>query len=150
MPRAAKTPKPDANAIYVSWMAAAVGEFPVIQRGTRLRGDSEIVQTAPWLFVEDGVPENEWPSPHSRAGELIEAEDTTPEHDLAVTTLPLPMEHELVVLNRRLRVLVQTSGKVHEFSPGTRFQAWEPMISAMPSAFDPDEPRAGLRSKKKK
>jgi hypothetical protein len=65
MPRAAKTPKPDPNAIYRSWQGFAVDVdgVPVsVGVGERLRGDHPAVRAAFWNFVEDGWPLSEAPS----------------------------------------------------------------------------------------
>jgi hypothetical protein len=67
MPRlVAKPRKPKPNVIYGAWQSFTT-DIPevgtVVQRGARLRGDSEIVKAHSRNFVEDGVPESEWPSP---------------------------------------------------------------------------------------
>jgi len=143
VPRAAKTPKPDPSSIYVAWQSAAVGalpDAPVVQQGTRLRGDSEVVQAAPWLFVLDGTPESEWPTAHRHVAERMEAADTTPAHDVNVASLPWALEdREAVVLNRPLMVRDDTSGKVHEFAAGTRFDVSEPIVATLPNAFDAEK-----------
>jgi len=62
MPRAVKHAKPHPDATYVAWDSASIGslpEAPVVQRGTRLQGDSELVRAVPWLFVEDSGDQRE-------------------------------------------------------------------------------------------
>jgi hypothetical protein len=53
MPRAAKTPKPDATKVYVAWQSFAA-DHPadtLVCQGDRLRGDHPAVVAHPWLFV---------------------------------------------------------------------------------------------------
>ena len=65
MPRAAKKPKIDNDALYVCWMSGAAevdGEEVSFQQGQQLRGDSLAVQGCPQFFVPDGTPEGERPN----------------------------------------------------------------------------------------
>jgi hypothetical protein len=62
MPRTVKGRKPRPDLMYVAWDSASIGslpETPVVRKGTRLRGDNELVCAAPWLFVEDRGDERE-------------------------------------------------------------------------------------------
>jgi len=68
------------------------------------------------------------------------AADTTPAHDINVASLPWALEdREAVVLNRPLKVRDDTSGKVHEFAAGTRFDVSEPIVATLPNAFDAEK-----------
>jgi len=58
MPRAAKKPEIDKDAVYVCWMAGSAevdGETVGFHEGERLRGDSAAVQGCPQYFFADGL-----------------------------------------------------------------------------------------------
>lgn len=58
--------RPDADKVYVAVTSFSVplrGGGYGYAKGTRLRGDNEVVRAHPEWFAEDGTPESEWPTP---------------------------------------------------------------------------------------
>jgi hypothetical protein len=60
VPRLSRKRKIDPNGVYMAWQSAALLEPNLtIVKGTRMKGDHPAVQYHPWLFVPDGVSDEE-------------------------------------------------------------------------------------------
>jgi hypothetical protein len=136
----AKGQRVKADTIYTATTSFAADDLAgVIQQGARLRGDHAAVQSHPEWFVEDGTPEDEWPSPIPDPPAPVQ-----PDHDLRVSALPIPLG-PIVELVRDVKLLVgggaeawtggQVPGEVVTVRAGTRFSASEPIVARLPDAF---------------
>jgi hypothetical protein len=94
MPRTKQAPKIDPDRIYVCWMSGSAevdGRDVSFRQGERLRGDNPAVQGCPQFFAADGTPHGDLPSHWDTVVERTEAaEAALPDHDLRVTSLPIP------------------------------------------------------------
>ena len=96
--------------------------------------------------MEDGGLDEDAPHELDRVVALAEAaEAALPDHDLRVTALPIPIEAAIVEAVRPVKLLVGTGGEAWTGGPaptqvvtinaGTRFNASEPIVTRLPTAF---------------
>src|SRR5215208_929722 len=99
MPRAAKTPKIDPDAIVVAWQAGACeidGISYSVAEGEHRRGTDPFVQAHGWLFVQDGATiEAEQRNAFSGVVERADRERAAVEHEIQLSGhVPQALEAE--------------------------------------------------------
>ena len=159
MPRAGKTPKPDPETVYIAWQGGCVeanGATHSFTAGQRLRGDSPAVQAASWCFVADGTPASEWPSVHADKQEQAERErrfEANP-FDVRVVSQPVPVEFDLVVCRKELKVGYGPNRQglpenIVTLEPGEVFSRDEQAVEKMPDHFEPFTPDTSQKGRRR-
>ena len=133
MPLGIGTKKPDPAKIYIAWQPFAVdGVHTSIHRGDRLRGDHPAVVKAFGYFVEDGVPEIEWPSVYRGAIEASAKLAAEQQADRARNAVPeIPLEDAV-------DAVATFTHKGRNVTPGQRFRNDDPLVRELVAAGHSD------------
>lgn len=126
----------DPSKFYRAWQGAAIdadGEQFAFDRGTRLRGDHAAVKRlGAGAFVEDGTPENEWPSVFDDVIAMAEAASPPVPQAPPPRIDPATPLSALVACSRG--ILSSKAGTARE---GAIHLADDAIVLAVPEAFMP-------------